>query len=270
MKKTPIRFRTKALLMALLFSVSLFCVPVKAWAESLAETWAMATRITDENLVYAVSNPSNCVIRFNLRIPAGETVSYAVELIPNDRTGSIDTKSGSYTNSGTGEIIKTVTVSAKYFSNKYTIYASYTTGPAANRTIYEDTDSATSALKTTVTSERFVWTQQLINQHKTAGFVAKTLVMGVATTISFKLSGAGAAVAILFVLDTAESAADTFVEREGNIRTTPKLNCGYAIRMTPGNGSYTWHMIEYDEAGEVVQTVSFGTVSVSTITVGVK
>lgn len=268
MKKNRIsvRVRTKALLMALLFLLTLFQVPLIAWAEERA----MATRVNEEGLVYSVSNPSNGKIQFYIRVPAGETVSYSVDLIPNNRTDSIDTKTGSYTNSGTTEVTRKITVTAKYFSNKYTIYASYTTGPSANRTIHEDTDSATSALKTPVSSEMFIWTQDLIDTYRTAGFVIRTLTFSVAGYVSFKLSGAAVAAAVETILQIANDAAETFVKKEGSIVTTPKVNCGYKIVLEPYNGGYTQKLIEYNEARIVVQEVPLGSVSLSTITIGVR
>ena len=57
-----------------------------------------ATNKNDENLITNVSNPSIGTISFYLNVPAGATASYKVELIPNARTGSLDTKSGSVKN----------------------------------------------------------------------------------------------------------------------------------------------------------------------------
>lgn len=268
--RIPIRIRVKALLMALLFFFALLQAPVTAWAEG----WAMATRVNEEDLVYSVSNPSNGKIQFYIRVPAGETVSYSVDLIPHDRTGSIDTKTGSYTNSGTTEVTKKITVTAKYFSNKYTIYASYTTGPSANRTIYEDTDSATSALKYTMTSEKFVWTQARINKYNAGSVVLETLVIGAVSFFQIHIAkdydAEGLAATVKAILEIADAAAEHFSEKEGSILTTPKLNCGYAIRLVPYSGGYTQQLLEYDENNTLVKIVNMGNVSVSPITVAVR
>lgn len=269
-KETPARIRRRALLLVLLFAITLLQMPITAWAEERA----MATRVTEESLISSVSNPSNGKIQFYINVPAGETVSYSVDLIPNDRTDSVDTKTGSYTNSGTSAVSKKITVTAKYFSNKYTIYASYTTGPSASRTIHEDTDSATSALKSSVTSERFVWTQSLIDAYNTAGFVTETLVQGVTAYVSFKLvkkyDAQGTAALFETVVGAAGSASDFFYEKTGNITTTPKLGWGYEVVLVPTTGGYIQYVVECNEEGNRTQTVSAGTISLSTITVGVR
>ena len=269
-KGIPVRIRKRALLLALLFAITLLQMPITAWAEE----WAMATRVTEENLVYSVSNPSNGKIQFYIKVPAGETVSYSVDLIPNGRTDSIDTKMGSYTNSGTSAVSKKITVTVKYFSNKYTIYASYTTGPSASRTIHEDTDNATSALKSTMTSEKFIWTQARINNYNSGARILEDLVIGIVGVISVaitkKYDVEKETAAVKIILEAAGAIAEYFAEKDGNIMTTPKLNCGYAIQMVPYGGGYTQKLIEYNADGDEVQTVTLGTVSLSTISVGVR
>jgi len=255
---------------ALLLACTVFCSSTMA---NTAKVQA-ATNVNQEDLISSISNPSNAKLSFSLKVPAGKTVSYKVQLIPNKRTGSLDTISGSVTNSQKSTVTKKVSVTTRYYSNKYTITASYSDGPARNRTNYSDEDSATSALKTTVTTNKFVWDDANINKWKNGQRVAVVLsfaATGTADLLVTKgyLSGtlATALSVTLFLGDvaTAGSVADT-----RTIAETPIKGWGYQYKLVPYSGGFTRYLVVYDAKGKAYETIKLGNVSTGTISLAIR
>lgn len=233
-----------------------------------------ATTVNKEDLITSVTNPSNGTISFYLKVPAGTTVSYKVELIPNVRTGSIDTKSGSYQNSGSSQVSKKITVTTKYYSNKYTITASYSTGPARNRTTYSDVDSATSALKTTVYTNKFVWNDANIQKWQAGQRIQVALSFAITGTADIFVTKGVLSGALATSLGVALFVGDLYsagtVTDTKTITSTPIKNWGYQFRLTPYNGGYTKELLIYDDYGRLHDTVSWGNVSVSGISLAAR
>ena len=233
-----------------------------------------ATNVDEEGLITNITNPSNGTISFYLNVPAGVTVDYKVELIPNVRTGSIDTTSGSYKNSGSSQVSKKVTVSTKYYSNKYTITASYFTGPAQNRTTYSDTDSATSALKTTIYTNKFVWDETNISRWQTGQRVSVALSFAITGAVDILVTKGVLAGSLATTLSVLFFAGDLYsagtVADTKTITSTPIKGWGYQFKLTPYSGGYTKYLLVYDESGKLYQTVDWGSVSVSTISLAAR
>ena len=228
-----------------------------------------ATNKTDENLITNVSNPSNATISFKLNVPAGVTVSYKVELIPNKRTGSIDTISGSVKNTGSSKITKTISAVTRYYSNKYTVTASYSTGPARNRTNYSDTDDAVSALKTTISTNKFVWDDANIKKWQAGQVVSVVLGFAITGTVDLLvtkgyLSSALAAVITGTVLVANLGSATTVTDTK-TISYTPIKGWGYQYKLTPYNGGFTKYLLVYDAKGKLYETYNMGSISLGTI-----
>ncbi|MBR5488059.1 MAG: hypothetical protein IKV72_00005, partial [Firmicutes bacterium] len=116
-----------------------------------------ASAVNKENLVTDSGNPSNGVIKYRVMVPAGEKVDYSVTLTPDKINGKKDTVKGSYQNKTRKTVYKTVSMKVNYFTNKYKIKASYSKKTYGSEIIYKDTDSVTSALKTSVVTAKFKW-----------------------------------------------------------------------------------------------------------------
>jgi len=238
------------------------------------KTYAATTKKNREDLITNISNPSSAILSFYIKIPAGNTVTYKVELIPNKRVGSINTISGSYKNNGKSEIKKKITVTTRYYSNKYKISASYSTGNARNKVIYNDEDNATSALKKTVYTNKFVWNNTNIkkwNRLQKVPIVFTFATTGVVDCFVTKgyLSGTVATVlsVTLFVGDmyAPASVADT-----KTIQVTPIKGWGYRIKLVPYSGGFRSYLLVYDAKGKLYETVNLGKISTSTIVPAVR
>ena len=228
-----------------------------------------ATNKTDENLITYVSNPSSGTISFYLNVPAGVTASYKVELIPNLRTGSIDTKSGSVTNSGSTTLSRKISVPVSYYSNKYTVTASYSTGPARNRTNYSDTDDAVSALKSTTYSTKFVWDDSNVKKWQAGKAVAVTLTFAATVAVDIlvtkgKLMGAAATVLSISLYGKDLITSGEYTDTK-DITSTPIKDWGYQYKLVPTGSGFTRELIVYDAYGRVYETVPFGSISLGTI-----
>ena len=241
---------------------------------SKVERVEAATTTNKESLITKVSNPSNGKITFVINVPAKTTVSYKVELIPNARTKSIDTKSGSYKNTGKSQVSKKITVTTRYYSNKYKITASYSTGPARNRKIYKDTDSAVSALKTTIYTNKFVWNSANIKKWKAESRVqvllgfAITGAADLAVTKGYLSAGYGTVVSLTFLCGDYSSAGS--VSDTKTIQMTPIKGWGFKVKAVPYDGGYTKYLLVYDAKGRLHETIKFGKMSISTISTIIK
>ena len=217
------------------------------------------THVKDSNLISSVSNPSNGKISFVLTIPSGCTAEYAVELIPNDRTGSIDTVSGSYRNTSSSTIKKTVTASVNYYCTRYTISASYETGTPQNRYIHEDEEAAKSVFHGTKQSSTFIWTKEEIRRYNQGQAIAKVISMGAIEVLSFKI-------APLFNSEAAQegcrivcNALNVLVGIGGpqttDIRFNPSEGCGYRIEYQAYNDGYKSTLVVLNKNGAVEERV---------------
>lgn len=252
----------------LLLSILLSITP-KSYAAPLSPLNYTITRKNKEDLVTNVSNISNAKISFNLNIPAGETVSYKVELIPNKRSGSIDTISGEYKNTGNSILTKSITASTRYYSNKYTITATYTTGSSRSKIIYTDVDEAISALKTTVYSTKFVWNDENIRKWKAGQAIFVILsfsITGTADILVTKgiLSGKLATSLGLSFLISDISTSGTVASTK-TIIYTPIKGWAYQFKLSPYNGGYTRYLLIYDDKGKLHETLNWGNIPLSMI-----
>ncbi len=232
-----------------------------------------AEHVNKEDLITNVTNPSNGKIRFNINVPAGVTVEYKVQLVPHVRTGSIDTVSGSYKNTSSNQVTRTITVDVDYYTSKYEITATYYTGPARNRTYYEDTDSATSGLKTTVFSNKFVWDDAAINRWKLGQRVGIVLTFAVTGAVDIAVSKGAISGAYATVLSISLLGADLENVGVADVRTvtsTPIKGWGYQYKLSPCAGGYTKYLLVYDEQGRLHQTYNLGTISLSGITLAIR
>lgn len=123
------------------------CVPVPAEAASR----------TSESLITDVKNPSNGVIKCDVKVPAGEKVDYSVTLTPDKAGKAVEVINGSLKNRTRKTVTKTVTMHVKHLSNKYRISASYTKEIRGEEVSYRDVDSAASALKKTAVTKKMKW-----------------------------------------------------------------------------------------------------------------
>ena len=217
------------------------------------------THVKDSNLISSVSNPSNGKISFVLTIPSGCTAEYAVELIPNDRTGSIDTVSGSYRNTSSSTIKKTVTASVNYYCTRYTISASYETGTPQNRYIHEDEEAAKSVFHGTKQSSTFTWTKEEIARYKQGQAVATIIVMSAVEVLSLN-------VAPLFSHEFAQNgcrivcnALNVLVGVGGpqttDIRFNPSEGCGYRVEFQAYNDGYKSTLVVLNKNGVVEERI---------------
>lgn len=226
-------------------------------------------RQTDSTLISNIKNPSNGVITFDIKVPAKQTLYYAVELIPNSRTGSIDTaKNASYTNSGAATVSKTISVNVKYLANSYTISANYTTGNDRVRTIYECSKTATSALKTSKSSDKFVWTSSRVTAWQAGTAISTVIYMGaekytvIITTAVHPILGA--ITKATFTAGTIAGAVQ--IQGEASIIQKPQLNWAYQIRYEPSSGGATMYLDIYNASGALLpNSPKLGSISLAGI-----
>lgn len=233
--KKRCKWIARLLTLVLVISLPGFIAMVSAVGE-LEPLGNWTTRyVDDKNLITNVTNPSNGVLSFKLTVPAGRTATYKVELVPSDRTGSINTVNGSYTNSGTATASKTVTVNVNYYSDKYSIYASYQTGTTHEKIINEDREKAVSALKTRVVSEKFVWTQDKLNQYNAGKVIAWVALVGESCLVSTELTAitGGSMLVVVSWSFISSGGVDTTNKTEYELDMTPRLNMSYQITYIP-------------------------------------
>lgn len=235
LEKKRCKWIARLLTLVLVLSLPGFTAMVSA-VEALEPFSNWTTRyVDDQNLITNVTNPSNGVLCFKLTVPAGRTATYKVELIPNTRTGSINTVNGSYTNSGTTTASKTITVNVNYYSDKYSIYASYQTGTTHEKIINEDRETAVSALKTAVVSDKFIWTQEKLNEYNAGKVISWAVLVGTAYFVSVELTPlAGGSVLVGAIWAYISSGGvDTTNPTEYKVDMTPRLNMSYQIKSIP-------------------------------------
>lgn len=212
--------------------------------------------VDDPNLITNVTNPSNGVIRFKLTVPAGRTATYRVELIPNNRTGALDTVSGTYTNTGTTTTSKTVSVDVKYFSDQYTVSASYETGTQHEKYIHEDQEAITSRLVTAIRTNKFVWTEQNVEDYNRNQVITGTLLFASGLLIDILISK-GVIVGGTYAMAAkvgyyGASAIDilgplTQKYDDASVQYTPRAGWGFQVEYTPtSDGGYTRKLLVYE------------------------
>lgn len=232
-------------------------------------TSSAATTKTVEGLITSVSNPSHRKISFYINAPAGKTVSYKVQLIPNKRTGSIDTVSGSYKNSSTSTVKKKISVTVDYYSDLYTVTASYTTGTVRNKTTYSDVDKAISKLDKTVYTKKFVWNDANIKTYTRNNRIVVSLVFATGVGVDFLVTKGyvSGVLSTMFTITsftgdllTAGSVADT-----KSIQVSPIVGWAYRFKLVPNGNGYKRYLEIFDEYGRLYSTISYGGYSSSYI-----
>lgn len=235
---------------------------------------ASTSTVTKEGLITNVSNPSNGTITFYIHVPAQKTVNYNVKLVPSKRTGTIDKVVGSYKNTSNKTISKKITAKTKYYSNKYTVNAQYTTGNSKYKTVYKDTDKATSALKKQTFSSKVIWNAKNIKKWKNGNRVALVVEFGTTLAIDIfvskgYLSGTLAtAIGIsTFVGDFAEGGK---IYETKTIAKNPIKGWGYRIKAVPGNNGYSKYLQVFNDKGKLYKEYKIGTVSINRISPAIK
>lgn len=230
--------------------------------------------ITDNSLITNVTSPSNGKISFYINIPARQTLYYTLKLVPNKRTGSIDTVvDKSYKNLSNSKISQKITVSTKYFSNNYTLTASFTTGNDRERTMYETEKTVTSKLVSAVTSNKFVWDKAHVNQWAAQQVIYNTYIIGIEKMASvaaeyipkLKLG----AVALTALISAGLTWNSTQPATSVDIMFTPVEGWAYQIKFAPASNGYNKTLVIYNKNGGVASTESLGFMPLSTISVAV-
>lgn len=243
---------------------------VNKTASDTPVTEKKASDTTVDKIITGVSNPSTGVITFKITAPANTTVDYTLELVPHKRMGSLDGTSGSVKNKSDSPITKKITVPVNYFSDQYTITATYTTGPARNRKYHNDSATVTSSLHETVYSSKFVWDEKNIKTYRAGQVVAVCIPFAVTGAVDIFVTkgalseGYATLLSVTFfagdVLDAAGSGTET-----RNIRYEPIKGWGYQIKLVPKSGGYTEYLLIYDEHGNLYDTIDIGSSSYSTV-----
>lgn len=266
-EKKKCKWIARLLTLVLILSLPGFTETVSA-VEALEPFSNWTTQyVDDRNLITNVTNPSNGVLRFKLTVPAGRTATYKVELIPSERTGSIDTVSGSYTNSGTTTASKTITVNVDYYSNQYSIYASYQTGTTHEKIINEDRETAVSALKTETVSDKFIWTQEKLNVYNAGKIISWATLVGTSYMVSLQLTPLAGGGIVIGVIWSFISSGGVNTENPGEYQVdmTPRLNMSYQIRFIPKSTGMD-RIITITAPDGRVSEYTLGSVSLGTIT----
>jgi len=116
-----------------------------------------ASSVNKENLVSNINNPENGVIKYSIKVPAGEKVDYSVELTPDKKRGTVDKITGSFSNKARKTVTKNITANVNFFSDKYKIKASYSKESKDVEIIYKDVDTIASSLKTSAVTSKVSW-----------------------------------------------------------------------------------------------------------------
>lgn len=218
--------------------------PSQEMLTDLEQKGVQINHVKDSSLITNIKNPSNGTLSFTIKVPANQTLYYKVELIPSKRAGSIETpKNASYRNNSNKTITKTITIDVKHFSPKYVITANYTTGNSRIKTVYEDSDNATSTLVTAITSKAFVWTQSELDKYNTAQTIGWWVTFGTVTAISISLVpllgvegvGAGIALSVGWGYISSGGVPSTESPSEYKLDITPRLNMKYQVTYKPSN-----------------------------------
>lgn len=259
----------------MIISVSPFIILVTYAADDGVQPNDLSpTHVDSPSLITNVSNPSNGKLTFYINAPAGAEVHYSVKLIPNPRTGSIDTISGIFENTSRLEVSKKITANVKYYSDLYTVSAYYTTGSYHNLFMYEDEETTTSAMKGTQYSSKFVWDAANVAKWQAGQIVATTIAIGTGIVVDLAatrgyVSGRLATI-VTIGLDSASIWGAAQTSTEANIMDTPVEGCAYQIKYVPYSGGYGRYLVSYNSNGGVSSTVSLGNISLSTISLVVR
>lgn len=233
-----------------------------------------AATVSKKNLISNVTNPSSGVIQYNLTVPAGKTVNYALTLTPNRRTGNIDRVAGSYTNRTTHTVTKKIKAKVKYLSNKYIIEASYTGGTSKQKITYKDQKSVTSRLKKTVYSSKFTWNAKSIRKWKNGQRLSAVLTFAVTGTVDILVSKGVVSGTVATVIGLSMSIGDFIgsgdVASTKKIATTPIKGWGYRIKCVPYKNGYRQYLIVYNAKGEKTNTYKMLTMPISKISLVIK
>ena len=228
------------------------------------------TNRNKESLITNVENPRTGLITFKITVPAKTTVKYKVELILKRRMGSLDTIEGSIKNNKLVKVTKTVSAITRYYSNQYTVTASYSKGPARIRINYSDVDSATSALKETILSSKFTWTDSNIKKWSAGEklYVTLTLIGGAVLDI---LISKGYISSMLFTFLSVSSAALEIISAGKvadplEIQTTPIKGWSYRFKFEPTADGIKKYFLVYDQNGKLNQSFFCGEIPLSEVT----
>lgn len=134
----------------------------------LCSVLIMAVLVLTVNPVYAdtvhegefISNvtvPENGVIQYDVTVPAGSTVNYAVELTPDEETGTIDKVTGMWKNTTKKTVTRTITAKVKFLSSEYTISASYMSNSTKQKLEYKDKNTAVRSYEESAFHNRLTW-----------------------------------------------------------------------------------------------------------------
>lgn len=140
--------RKKYIVMCSLLIIVAFVLNVN---QSYADT------VEDEKIISNVIVPENGVIQYDVTVPAGSTVNYAVELSPNKKTGTIDKVAGVWKNTTKKTVTRTITANVKFLSSEYTISASYVYNSTKQKHEYKDKDTAIKSYEESTFHNRFAW-----------------------------------------------------------------------------------------------------------------
>lgn len=229
---------------------------------------------SDPNLITNVSNSQNAIIKFTLSVPAGCTANYSVELVPNERTGSLDTISGTYTNTSSVRASKVISVRVKYFSDQYSVSASYQTGTQHDKHIHEDKESITSKLVTPVTTNRFIWDDAAISKWQTeraiefvltfaSGFVI-SIACGMAPQYALLITAGYSTISFAGGLYSSTKVSDSI-----SIMYTPQKNWSFEIKYVVTNNGYNRTLVVYDQNGNLNGTYALSSAQTYTISYAV-
>lgn len=181
----------------------------------------------------------------------------------------------SYKNLSNSKISQKITVNTKYFSNSYTLTANFTTGNDRERTMYETEKTVTSALKTTVRTNKFVWDSRNLAVYATGAAVSVGLSFGLTVTVDILVTKGALSSGFATFLSISMFAGD-FVNA-GNVASTVKVTevpiegWGYQVELKPtSGGGYSRNLIIYDENGRIHRTVALTSATASNITLVVK
>lgn len=232
----------------------------------------LSTTVADEDLIAATGNPSNGVLSIRLKVPAGATATYSVDLIPNNHNESIDHKSGSYENTTTATTTVTVRVNVNYYTQDYIISAVYATGPSRDRVYHVDEHTQTSKLVTKTSTERFTRTSEKIasyyNGQKIYAVLEFTVIGGislVATAYSASSLDYGTAISFVLLIDEILDVDPEVAATNEALISVPIKDWGYEFELVPTANGYKKTFVIYDDNGDEYDRISFGTVPVTVI-----
>lgn len=244
-------------------------IPALAYIDE--EILPMSTTVIDEALIGTTSNPSNGVISFTLRVPAGATATYSVDLIPNNHNEAIDHKNGSYTNTGSTTVTRTIRVNVNYYTQGYIISATYSTGPDRDRVYHVDEHTQTSRLVSRVSTERFVWDAENIAIYDAGQDVYTLLSFAVTGGVSLcfvkyaAITGHWETVVSVALLMNDVFADPNIAATDETLLDTPIAMWGYEFELVPASNGFKKTLVIYDDDGEEYDRKEFGIIPLTII-----